>query len=281
MNIRQQVDGLNTFLTAVFGTEARLSSVLKELGFNEQQIELIRTSHLERVVTQYLVSIRGRMLEWQDDERLFAVLSRRYGWDGQAPLAAATTGTPTAHSIEQIARLERDAVEKWKPRSLQQFLKWSLHSISLRLIDEITAHPDQSAITAKLRRLADLRVAFDSSKTDYESRKKAILMKIQPDLDSLEAEYAPLFKALTKQETTATAEIKNDVLRFGASVRTDTVKAVYTKGRVTWDTKGLTRYAEAHSDVLEFRKQGTPVVILRFSRQGKRGEESEASEQSA
>ena len=277
MNIRQQVDGLNSFLTEVFGAETRLSAILKELGFNEQQVELVRTRHLESVVAQYLDSIKGRMLEWQDGERIFTVLSRRYGLDGQAPGTTATTGGLSGLNIQQISRLERDVVEKWKARSLQHFLKTSLHAVSLRLIEKITPRPDQSAISAKLRRLAELRAAEASSKADYEARKTAILSKIQPELDALEAEYTPLFQALTEQETNATAEIKNDVLRFGASVRSDTIKAVYTKGRVSWDTKGLTRYAEAHPDVLEFRKQGAPLVIIRYNHPADQSDKTEAS----
>jgi hypothetical protein len=98
MNIRQQVDGLNSFLTEVFGAETRLSAILKELGFSEQQVELIRTRHLECVVAKYLDSIKGRMLEWSDGERMFTVLIRRYGLDGQAPQSSADLRAPADYS---------------------------------------------------------------------------------------------------------------------------------------------------------------------------------------
>lgn len=278
MNIRQQVDGLNSFLTEVFGAETRLSSILNGLGFNDQQVELIKTSHLENVITEYLDAIEKRMLEWLDGEELFNVLSRRYGWDGQMPATTEATGYQLGLSVEAVRRFEHNAIDKWKPKTLQQFLRTSLHLISLRLIQDCTPQPAQADIAAKLGRLAELRAGAESSKAAYEVKKAEILSKIQPELDALEREYTPLLQALTEQEANTTAEIKNDVLRFGASVRTDKIKAVYTNGRVSWDTKGLTRYAEAHPDVLEFRKQGAPLVIIRFNRPVDQGGAVEVSD---
>ncbi len=40
--------------------------------------------------------------------------------------------------------------------------------------------------------------------------------------------------------------------------------AVFSQGRVTWDTKGLDRFALSHPEVVKFRKQGTPSVALRI-----------------
>ena len=37
----------------------------------------------------------------------------------------------------------------------------------------------------------------------------------------------------------------------------------YTHGRVSWDNDGMANYAVSHPDVLQFRKQGQPIVSLR------------------
>jgi hypothetical protein len=59
------------------------------------------------------------------------------------------------------------------------------------------------------------------------------------------------------------SEIKQEVTRYGASVKGTHLYAVYARGRVTWDTKGLDRYAVEHPEVMHFRKQGQPTVSLR------------------
>ena len=58
-------------------------------------------------------------------------------------------------------------------------------------------------------------------------------------------------------------EIKTDVLLYGESVSGGMYRATYTQGRVSWDNDGMTQYAKSHPDVLEFRKQGQPIVSLR------------------
>jgi hypothetical protein len=58
-------------------------------------------------------------------------------------------------------------------------------------------------------------------------------------------------------------EIKTDVLLYGESVAGGMYRACYTQGRVSWDNEGMIRYAAAHPDVLQFRKQGQPSVSLR------------------
>jgi hypothetical protein len=58
-------------------------------------------------------------------------------------------------------------------------------------------------------------------------------------------------------------EIKTDVLLYGESVSGGMYRAVYTQGRVSWDNDGMARYAASHPDVLQFRKQGRPIVSLR------------------
>jgi len=60
-----------------------------------------------------------------------------------------------------------------------------------------------------------------------------------------------------------TAEVKADVLNAGATVKGDYMMAVYNKGRVSWDTKGLDGFAIAHPEMQAFRKVGEPTITLR------------------
>ena len=42
--------------------------------------------------------------------------------------------------------------------------------------------------------------------------------------------------------------------KIGESVRHEGIQAVFLRGRTTWDSTGLSRYAESHPEVLTFRK---------------------------
>ena len=51
---------------------------------------------------------------------------------------------------------------------------------------------------------------------------------------------------------------------YGSSFKHAGVHAVYVRGRVSWDAKGLESYADDHPEVREHRRVGEPSVSLRF-----------------
>ena len=59
------------------------------------------------------------------------------------------------------------------------------------------------------------------------------------------------------------AEIKELVKATGATVKSTFLMAVYAKGRISWDAKGLDGYAVAHPEILYMRKEGDPSVSIR------------------
>ena len=58
-------------------------------------------------------------------------------------------------------------------------------------------------------------------------------------------------------------KIKEEVLKFGATVTGQFKQAVYSKGRAIWDTKGLGGYAVAHPEIVTFLKTGEPSISIR------------------
>jgi hypothetical protein len=121
-------------------------------------------------------------------------------------------------------------------------------------------------IAAKLDELAEIKAATEVTRLDYEGKRAEILKAVQAELDALDAEYKPLMDVSAERAAALEAEIKQDVLRLGQSVKGSTLHAVFYHGRVTWDTKSLDRYADAHPEVLEFRKEGEPGVQLRAAK---------------
>jgi hypothetical protein len=128
--------------------------------------------------------------------------------------------------------------------------------------------PDSRSITAKLDELAEVRTAAALTQADYEARRAEILQTIQAELAALEEEFAPLLEAASERAEALEAEIKQDVLAYGRSVKGAQFHAVYTRGRVSWDTKGLDNYADEHPEVLDFRKEGAPSIALRGVKDG-------------
>ncbi len=54
MDFKIQLTGLNELLSIIYGSETKLSVLLRELGFEENQIEQVRDKHLESVVSRFL-----------------------------------------------------------------------------------------------------------------------------------------------------------------------------------------------------------------------------------
>jgi hypothetical protein len=118
-------------------------------------------------------------------------------------------------------------------------------------------------IVVKLDELAEIKAATDITRLDYEAKRVEILKAVQAELDALDIEYKPLMDASAERVAALEVEIRQDVLRHGQSVKGSKLHAVFYHGRTTWDTKSLDKYAGAHPEILEFRKEGEPGVQLR------------------
>ena len=87
--------------------------------------------------------------------------------------------------------------------------------------------------------------------------------EVAAKLASIEEEYSARKKTITELIATLEKEIKSDVLYFGATISGIHLKAVWNKGRVSWDTKALNGYMVAHPELASLRKQGKPSVTIR------------------
>jgi len=138
-----------------------------------------------------------------------------------------------------------------------------LHEIALKELGSSIERPTQDRVIDKLDMLAEIRAALEINRADYETKRAEILKTVQAELDALEEEYAPLLQEPQEVISNLETEIKNDVLLNGATIKGSKYKAVYMHGRITWDTKGITKYAEVNPEILNFKKQGQPSVSIR------------------
>jgi hypothetical protein len=72
--------------------------------------------------------------------------------------------------------------------------------------------------------------------------------------------------------------VTEKVVGFWASVKGAHWHAVWVKGRMTWNTKGLDEYGESHPEVLAFRVQVSPGVAFRRIKPQPDGSEEDEGE---
>ena len=262
MDRQTQLAGLDRFLASIYGEEASLAAMIDALGFEPEQTRILSERCLPDVAEQLLDAVRRKLTSGEKDA-WFRLLSRRFGLDGEPPVSLDEAARAAGIDAARARQAENDALEKCRTKAAREGFRKDLHRIALSELSNGAAKPGRDHVAAKLMRLADLRAAVDLTRLDYEAKKAEVLKKVQAELDALETEYEPLLEAAENNATVLESEIRNDVLLRGQSVVTDVYQAVYMKGRITWDTDGMGKYALAHPDVLQYRKEGQPVVQLR------------------
>lgn len=264
MDFKIQLTGLNELLSIIYGDETKLSSLLRELGFEESQIEVVRDKHLESIVSQFLEVIHKRLTNDAGKDDYYHILARRYGLDGESHEQLSTIAPKYNYTPEYLRQIFEEIIQRVKTKTWQTELKKSLKYIVIEKLGELNQKPSREHIADKLKRLENLKGAADVARLDYESKRADILKQIQNQLDALDSEYKPLLESAEENISTLENEIKTDVLLHGESVTGGMYRATFTKGRVSWDNEGIEKYANAHPEVMQFRKQGQPIVTLRI-----------------
>lgn len=118
--------------------------------------------------------------------------------------------------------------------------------------------------TEKLNRLSDLQAQADVIRLRFQELRDGIMTpEIKAALAEVDAEEATAIEAVSAGIANLTDEIKQEVVAGGSSVKGNFLQAVWTKGRVSWDTKALDGYAAGHPEIVQFRKEGEPSVSIR------------------
>jgi len=119
-------------------------------------------------------------------------------------------------------------------------------------------------ITEKLNKLANFYAQRDLVALQKQELIDAILTsEIKARLSEIESEFALKSEGVNANIANLESEIRASVLAAGISIRGEFLHAVFSKGRVSWDTRGLDGYAIAHPEITSFRKTGEPSVSIR------------------
>jgi DNA-binding Lrp family transcriptional regulator len=263
MDINTRLAGLDELLGVIYGNDTHWSTVLTELGFERSQVEQLQNGHLDSVINQFLEVIHKRLTSDAGKDTYYQILSRRYGLDGEPRQQLSAIAEKHGYSPEYLRQLFEEIIDRCQSKTWQTALKNSLKYIAVNQLGKMDERPTRDHVAEKLERLSNLRNAIEFTRLDYETKRTNILKQIQSELDALDAEYQPALEAAGKNISALENEIKTEVLLYGESVSGGMYRASYTQGRVSWDNEGMTKYADLHPDVLQFRKQGQPIVSLR------------------
>lgn len=137
---------------------------------------------------------------------------------------------------------------------------WAAHE---RIVESPADEVDRVDPASCLEEVAVARAEAAAVTREYEARHEAILAPIKARLEALEAEYAPRLQATRDEVTRAEAAARAAVLAHGATVKHAGLQAVWSRPRVTWDSRGLNEYVQTHPELLPFRRVGKPTVSLR------------------
>jgi phage host-nuclease inhibitor protein Gam len=119
-------------------------------------------------------------------------------------------------------------------------------------------------IKEMLDTLAEYQAQRDVMMLDKQEMVDSVLTpEIKAKIADIEAEFSDKAAGVTENISKMEAEVKQAVLDNGSSVKGNALQAVFTKGRVSWDTKSLDGYVVAHPELLPFRKEGEPSVSIR------------------
>ena len=120
----------------------------------------------------------------------------------------------------------------------------------------------------EIQKLLDELKTAEVAAEELAKKKKQAIDEIMPaeikrflediDKDFLSDEEASRIHVAGLQD-----RIKAEVLNYGATVTGQFKQAVFVKGRVSWESKGLDGFAVAHPEINQFRKQGDPSISIR------------------
>ena len=119
-------------------------------------------------------------------------------------------------------------------------------------------------IYEKIEKYSDLGFGIDSINQEKQALIDEVLTpEIKEKLAEIDAEFDPKVEEILQQKSTLEAEIKQEVLQAGRTVKGTYHAFVWSKPRVSWDTKALDGYAAAHPEIAQFRIEGSPSVSVR------------------
>ena len=123
---------------------------------------------------------------------------------------------------------------------------------------------EEQEIKSKLDLISEYQAQKDLLNLEKQALIDTILTpEIKAKIAEIEAEFLGKGETADTNIAALTTEVKDLVIQAGASIKGNALHAVFAKGRVSWDAKGLDGFALTHPEILYMRKEGDPSVSIR------------------
>lgn len=119
-------------------------------------------------------------------------------------------------------------------------------------------------IYGKIEKYSDLAFGIDAISQEKQALIDSVLTpEIKEKLAEIDAEFDPKVDDISQQKSMLEAEIKQEILEAGQTIKGTFHSFVWSKPRVSWDAKALDGYSAAHPEIQQFRTEGSPSVSVR------------------
>jgi hypothetical protein len=201
------------------------------------------------------------MLDHTDRE----VLSKFGHW-----MEALTNGTlkPVTPDQERFLRVHRNEEPASTPFEVAWVKLLAVRHAHARSPAALPEAMTEALLNQLFAQLEAVRGEAMAAQREYAFRRLDVMATVQPQLDAIDADMTPRLKQLAERMAAAEQAVRHAVLAFGRSHTRGRVKATYSRGRVTFDSKGLQEYAVTHPEIEKFKKVGNPIVSLRYEAAG-------------
>jgi len=116
----------------------------------------------------------------------------------------------------------------------------------------------------KIEKYSDLTFGIDAINAEKQTLIDQVLTpEIKEKLAEIDAEFDQKIDDISQQKSMLESEIKMEILQAGRTVKGTYHSFIWSKPRVSWDTKSLDGYAAAHPEIQQFKVEGRPSVSVR------------------
>jgi len=123
---------------------------------------------------------------------------------------------------------------------------------------------NEDEIREALDKIVELQEALSQLMVERKKVEDYVMPKeVKAKLNEIADEFDPQINGIGESISNLQNEIRASVIALGHSVKGVGMQAVFTKGRVSWDTKALDRYCITHPEISYLRDEGRPSVSMR------------------
>ena len=121
-----------------------------------------------------------------------------------------------------------------------------------------------------LDKYSDNLLGIELLSAEKEKLKESVItLEIKQMLAEIDVEFNQKTAPLTLENEHLMAQVKSSVIEKGETLTGSWHQAVFMRGRISWDSKGLAGFSVAHPEIQVFQHVGDPSVSVKSRKEAK------------